>query len=220
MHGPQLLRRCTVHPKPMSEWIKSLIQEWSYAGVIFLMFLENVFPPIPSELIMPLAGFYSTTGEFTLLGIIGAGTLGSVGGAMPLYYVGKLAGQERVRRWCERHGKWLGLSGRDVDKSKKWFDRHGAKTVLLCRMVPGVRSLISIPAGVANMPLWRFIFLTSIGSAVWTAALALSGRALAQNYEKVEKFVGPISTTVIVGIVLMIAFRALRQRQLRNQTRS
>lgn len=204
----------------MSEWIKSLIQEWSYAGVMFLMFLENVFPPIPSELIMPLAGFYSTTGKFTLLGIVIAGTLGSLAGAMLLYYAGRLAGEERVRRWCERHGKWVGLSGEDVDKSKRWFDRHGAKTVLLCRMVPGVRSLISVPAGIASMPLGQFVFLTSIGSAIWTAALALAGRGLAQNYEQVEKFVGPISTAVVVGIVAMIALRAFRQRKPGRTARS
>ena len=118
-----------------------------------------------------------------------------------------------MRRWCARHGKWIGLSGEDVNKSKKWFERHGPKTVLLCRVVPGVRSLISIPAGVAGMNFGLFILLTTVGSSVWTAALALAGRGLAQNYEKVEKVVGPISTAVIVSIVMVIVVRAVRQHR-------
>ncbi|MDP3071803.1 MAG: DedA family protein [Opitutaceae bacterium] len=197
----------------MSEWIKSVIQGFSYPGIIFLMFLENVFPPIPSELIMPLAGFFSTTGELSLFGTIVAGTVGSVLGAVPLYYLGKYAGEERLRRWLDRWGKWVGLSARDLKKSRSWFDRHGAKTVLFCRVVPGVRSLISIPAGVAGMPIVLFLMFTTIGSAVWTAMLACAGRALGGNYDQVERVVGPISTAVMIGIVAVIVVRAFRQRR-------
>lgn len=177
------------------------------------MFLENVFPPIPSELIMPLAGFFSTTGELSLFGTIVAGTVGSVLGAVPLYYLGKYAGEERLRRWLDRWGKWVGLSARDLKKSRSWFDRHGAKTVLFCRVVPGVRSLISIPAGVAGMPIVLFLMFTTIGSAVWTAMLACAGRALGGNYDQVERVVGPISTAVMIGIVAVIVVRAFRQRR-------
>lgn len=201
----------------MSDWIKSILEDFSYAGVVFLMFLENVFPPIPSELIMPLAGFFSTRGELSLVGIIAAGTFGSVLGALPLYYAGKLAGPERLRRWCERHGKWVGFSGHDLDKSRAWFDRHGAKTVLLCRMVPGVRSLISVPAGVARMPLGRFLLYTTIGSAAWSAILAGAGKALGGNYEQVERVIGPISTGIVVAIVATILVRAVRQHRRQRQ---
>jgi membrane protein DedA with SNARE-associated domain len=199
----------------MSDWIKSVMQTFSYPGIVFLMFLENVFPPIPSELIMPLAGFFSTTGELSLWGTILAGTVGSVLGAVPLYYLGKYAGETRLRRWLDRRGKWIGLSSADLEKSRRWFDQHGAKTVLFCRLIPGVRSLISIPAGIAGMNLGVFVGFTTVGSAVWTAVLAFAGRALGGNYEQVERVVGPISTGVIVLIVGTILFRAFRLRHAR-----
>jgi membrane protein DedA with SNARE-associated domain len=197
----------------MTDWIKSIIQGYSYAGLTFLMFLENVFPPIPSELIMPLAGFFSTQGELSLVGIVLAGSLGSMLGALPLYYAGKILGETRLRRWCERHGHWIGVSGKDLDRSRKWFDRHGAKTVLLCRLIPGIRSLISIPAGIAEMNLALFILYTSIGSAAWSAVLALAGRALGANYEKVEHVIGPLSTGIVVAIILTLVVRGIAQRR-------
>jgi membrane protein DedA with SNARE-associated domain len=177
------------------------------------MFLENVFPPIPSELIMPLAGFFSTQGSLSLAGIVVAGTLGSVLGALPLYYAGKSLGEVRLRRWCARHGHWIGVSERDLDRSRSWFQRHGAKTVLLCRLVPGVRSLISVPAGIAEMKVGLFLLYTTIGSSVWSTLLAVAGRALGARYEKVEHVIGPISTVVVVTIVISIAVRGIRQRR-------
>ncbi len=203
----------------MTDWIKSIIQGGSYPGLVFLMLLENVFPPIPSELIMPLAGFISTQGELSFLGVIVAGTLGAVLGAVLLYYVGRIAGEVRLRRWADRRGKWIGLTSHDLDKSKKWFERHGGKTVLLCRVIPGVRSVISIPAGVARMNLAHFLLYTTLGSAVWTGLLAAAGRALGSNYERVETFIGPISTAIVVGLVLLILVRAIRQTRRASATR-
>jgi membrane protein DedA with SNARE-associated domain len=197
----------------MTDWIKSIIEGYSYPGLVFLMFLENVFPPIPSELIMPLAGFFSTQGSLSLTGIVIAGSLGSVLGALPLYYAGKSLGEIRLRRWCERHGHWIGVSERDLDRSRSWFKRHGAKTVLLCRLVPGVRSLISIPAGIAEMKVGLFLLYTTIGSVVWSTFLAVAGRALGASYEKVEHVIGPISTIVVVAIVTSIVVRGIRQRR-------
>ena len=131
----------------MSDWIKSVMQTFSYPGIVFLMFLENVFPPIPSELIMPLAGFFSTTGELSLWGTIIAGTVGSVVGAIPLYYLGKYAGETRLRRWLDRRGKWIGLSSRDLEKSRRWFDQlaEGGRVVMPFAEIfwsPGYGSLI------------------------------------------------------------------------------
>lgn len=137
----------------MSDWIKSVIENFSYPGIVFLMLLENVFPPIPSELIVPLAGFYTTQGKLTFIGVVVAGTIGAVAGAIVLYYIGRSIGAERLRSWCDAHGRWVGLSRADLDKSDDWFNRHGARTVLLGRLVPGVRSLISIPAGVSGLSL-------------------------------------------------------------------
>jgi membrane protein DedA with SNARE-associated domain len=194
----------------MTSWIKTIIETFSYPGIIFLMFLENVFPPIPSELIVPLAGFVSTQGKLTLTGLIIAGTLGSVAGALVLYYVGRTLGGERMRAWCDAHGRWIGLSRADLDKSDAWFKRRGATTVLFGRVIPGVRSLISIPAGVASMDLRVFLVFTTLGSAVWTAALAVAGRALGDNYEQVERVIGPASTGIVVIIAAVWLYRIIR----------
>jgi membrane protein DedA with SNARE-associated domain len=196
----------------MSDWIKSIIEGFSYPGILFLMLLENVFPPIPSELIMPLAGFISTQGQLSFVGLVIAGTLGSVIGAIVLYYAGRWIGGERLRKWSDRHGRWIGLSPKDLDKSDDWFKRHGAKTVLLGRVVPGVRSLISIPAGVSSMAFPVFLLYTTLGSAIWTILLAYAGRLLGRNYEQVEHVIGPISTAVVVGIILTLVIRGFRNR--------
>jgi membrane protein DedA with SNARE-associated domain len=196
----------------MSDWIKNVIEGFSYPGIFLLMLLENVFPPIPSELIVPLAGFLSTQGNLSLVGVILAGTAGSVAGAIVLYYLGRSTGGKRLRAWSDRHGRWVGLSSADLDKSDEWFNRHGARTVLLGRVVPGVRSLISIPAGVSKMKLPVFLLYTTFGSAVWTTALAFAGRALGRNYEQVEHVIGPISTAVVVGIIAFMVIRGFRNR--------
>lgn len=197
----------------MTKWITSVIEGFSYAGVAFLMFLENVFPPIPSELIMPLAGFVSTQGKLSFIGIAIAGTAGSVLGALPLYALGRLAKEDRLRGWLENRGHWIGVSPDDLTKAQDWFSRHGGKTVLLCRVVPGVRSFISIPAGIARMNLGIFLVYTTIGSAVWATALAYAGRMLGQQYEQVETFIGPISMVILGGIALMLIVRGIRQRR-------
>jgi membrane protein DedA with SNARE-associated domain len=195
----------------MTEWIKSIVTGFSYPGIVFLMFIENVFPPIPSELIMPLAGYVSSQGQVSFVGVVIAGAFGSVLGALPLYWIGRRVGEERFSRWTERHGHWIGLTPDDLKKSKSWFEKHGVKTVLLCRLVPGIRSLISIPAGFAKMPMGTFLLLTTIGSAAWSFALAYAGRALGAKYEQVEHVVGPVSTTIVVGLLLLFLFRAVRQ---------
>lgn len=184
------------------EWIKQAQQSWGYPGVAFLMFLENVFPPIPSELVMPLAGFMTAQGKLNFIGVVIAGTAGSVAGAVVLYYIGYFLGQERVCRWSERFGKYIALSPEDIARAGDWFDQHGAKVVFFCRMVPGVRSLISIPAGFAHMPLGRFLVYTTMGTAIWTAALAWAGRVLGNNFEKVEKYLGPAGSIVAAGLAV------------------
>jgi membrane protein DedA with SNARE-associated domain len=181
------------------------------------MVLENMFPPIPSELIVPLAGFVSSQGEITLTGVIIAGTLGSLVGAMLLYYGGRLAGGPRLRRWSAKHGRWIGLTPDDLEKSDRWFKRYGGWTVLFGRLIPGVRSLISVPAGAARMSVPVFLIFTTVGSAVWTTALACAGRALGRNYDRVEKFLGPISMGVVVTLLALWIIRAVRQG--RNHSR-
>ena len=145
-----------------------------------------------------------------MVGMSIAGTLGSVAGAVVLYGVGRGIGAERLRRWPQMRGHWVGLSTADLDRSDTWFKRHGAKTVLLGRVVPGVRSLISIPAGVASLDLRVFLLYTMLGSALWTTGLPLAGRLLGRNDEQVEHVIAPVSTALVVGTILVLAVRGVR----------
>ncbi len=197
----------------MTKWIMSLINSGGYFGIVFLMFVENVFPPIPSEFIMPLAGFMVTQGKFSLVGIIIAGTLGSVIGALPLYYLGSRLGEERLKDFADRHGKWLTLSREDVEKSQKWFDKYGAWAVFFCRLVPGIRSFISIPAGVNRMNLLSFLFFTILGSAIWTSFLAYAGYFLASNFREIEKYLDVVSYLVFGSIITLYLWRVLRSEK-------
>ena len=194
----------------MLDWITNLMNSAGYGAVVFLMFIENVFPPIPSELIMPMAGFTVTQGQMIFIGVVIAGTLGSVLGALPLYYAGKWVGQERLQAWADRHYRWLTVSSKDLARSRHWFDRHGGKAVFLCRLVPGIRSLISIPAGINNMNMGSFLLYTSLGSGVWSTLLAYAGLKLGENYTRVDEYVGPISYVVLGGLLLVYIVRVIR----------
>lgn len=198
----------------MAEWVERTMNQLGYIGVVWLMFLENVFPPIPSELVMALAGFSTRSGEMTLIGVIIAGTLGSVLGAIPIYLVGALIGEERLVVLADKYGKWLTLSGKDIRRADDWFDKHGPKTVFFCRMVPGVRSLISIPAGLAHMNFIQFLLYTTVGAAIWTAFLAILGATLGNNYELVDEYIGPLSYVIVGGLLLAaIVWIVLRKRR-------
>ncbi|GGI78591.1 DedA family protein [Deinococcus wulumuqiensis] len=186
----------------MTDWIQNLMDSMGYLGILLLMVLENIFPPIPSELIMPSAGFAAARGDMTLGMVILMGTLGSVIGTLPLYYIGRAFGEDKLVAWADKHGKWLTLSGKDIRKADDWFDRHGNKAVLFGRMVPGIRSLLSLPAGMSEMPLPKFLIYSAIGSALWSAALAYAGYALGENYDRVEQYVGPASK-IILGVVVV-----------------
>ena len=200
----------------MTDWFGRLVDSTGYAGVILLMFLENVLPPIPSELIMPLAGFLAGQGKLSLVGVIVAGTAGSVLGALPLYGLGRWLGQERLCRWSGRWGHWVAVSPDDIRKAAEWFGRHGGKAVLLCRLVPGVRSLVSIPAGTAKMPLAPFLAYTTLGTAVWTGALAWLGTVLGQNYTRVEKYLGPATYLILAGVLIAFVVRAFKMKRARR----
>lgn len=185
----------------MVDWIKGVIQSIGYPGIALLMVVENVFPPIPSEVIMPFAGFVTTDGSLSLLGVILAGTTGSVVGALPLYYVGYRVGEERIKRWADRHGHWLMLTGEDIERAQRWFHEHGAAAVFFCRLVPGIRSLISIPAGMSGMNVGLFLLLSALGSGIWAGILAYLGQLLGQNYDQVSTYLGP-ATYVVFGALV------------------
>jgi membrane protein DedA with SNARE-associated domain len=197
----------------MQQWTGRIVESMGYPGVVLLMFLENVLPPIPSELIMPLAGYLAARGEMGFAGVVVAGTAGSVLGALPLYGLGRWLGQERLCRWAARWGHWVAVSPGDVRKAAEWFGRHGGKSVLLCRLVPGVRSLVSIPAGAARMPLIPFVAYTAVGTAVWAGALAWLGHALGQNYGRVQHYLGPATYVVLAALCVGFVVRVVKLRR-------
>jgi len=197
----------------MADWIIRTIESTGYFGIVFLMFLENIFPPIPSEFIMPLAGFMASKEQRTLSGVVLAGTIGSVLGALALYYAGYFIGEQRLKRLIDKYGRWLTISLEDLERAKGWFAKHGRLAVLVCRLVPGIRSLISIPAGIARMPLVSFLFYTAIGSGFWTAMLAYGGYVLGDKFQQVEKYLNPVSYVVLLAIALIYVKRLLSTRK-------
>ena len=197
----------------MADWIIRTIESMGYFGVVCLMFLENVFPPIPSEFIMPLAGFMVSKEEQTLSGVVLAGTIGSVLGALALYYAGYFIGEERLNRLIEKYGRWLTISLEDLERAKRWFAKHGRMAVLVCRLVPGIRSLISIPAGIARMPLVPFLFYTAMGAGFWTTMLAYTGYVLGEKFQQVERYLNPFSYIVLLAIALIYVKRVFSTRE-------
>jgi membrane protein DedA with SNARE-associated domain len=178
---------------------------------------ENLFPPIPSEVVLPLAGFLVGLGELNFAGALLAATLGSVLGAVILYYVGRWGGRGLVLRY----GHILRVNEQQLDRVEGWFARHGDLVVLVCRVIPLARSVVSIPAGTGRMPLGRFVALTTVGSAVWNAALIGAGVALGANWEAVSGWIGTYSNVVYVAAALALAlFVALRLRQRRQSKRT
>ena len=196
----------------MSDWITGF-EKMGSLGIALLMFAENVFPPIPSELIMPLAGFSAARGEFNLMIVIIAGSTGSLLGALLWYYIGRQIGAERLERWAAKHGRWLTLSPKEVEQSCAWFNRHGGKAVFIGRLIPAVRTLISVPAGIAGMPLGSFLLYSAAGTILWTALLATAGYLLESQYDKVAHWMNPFSNVVIGLVVLGYLYRVLRFRQ-------
>ena len=184
------------------------------AGIGLLIFLENVVPPVPSEVILPLGGFRAQAGAMSPVAVWIAATIGALAGALLLYAVGAWLGYERVHRLAGR--RWFLLSSqKDLEKGRALFDRHGGPIVLVGRCVPLVRSLVSIPAGIAGMPLMRFTMLSALGSAVWNAIFVGLGWYLAERWEVVERYMGPLSTAVVaiaVGALGWLVVRRLRSR--------
>ncbi|ALJ13445.1 DedA family protein [Sphingopyxis macrogoltabida] len=194
----------------MTDWITDLVETMGYAGIVLLMFLENVFPPIPSEVIMPLAGFGAADGRYSLPLVIAAGLAGTLLGALFWYMIARRIGDERLRRWADRHGRWITLSGDDIARIERWFCRHGTWAVPLAHLIPGLRTLISIPAGIFAMPPARFLLLSALGAGVWTAALAIAGYLLAERFEGVETWVGPVSTAIMAALFAYYVWRVIR----------
>lgn len=191
----------------MFDWITGFIEQTGYFGIALLMFAENVFPPIPSELIMPLAGFTAARGELSIVGAVLVGAVGSVLGSTLWYFAGYWLGGDRLRRFAARHGRWLTVTQGDIDRACAWFGRHGGKAVLIGRLVPAVRTLISVPAGIAEMRLPPFLIYSGIGTLIWTALLGGAGFLLGTQYRRVVDWLDPVSDVVIGILILWYIYR-------------
>lgn len=185
----------------MFDWITGFVESAGYLGIVLLMFAENVFPPIPSELIMPLAGFTAAKGELNVVGVVAAGSIGTLIGALLWYYIGLRLGLNRIKKLAGRHGRWMTLDPEGVDKANQWFQRHGKMALVIGHLVPAVRTLISVPAGVSRMPLLPFLVASAIGTVGWTAILTAAGYLLESQYERVESYAN-IGTNIVVGLML------------------
>ncbi len=187
----------------MTDWIISIMEQLGYFGIALLMFLDNVFPPIPSEIIMPSAGFAASQGQLTLLGVIVAGSIGSLIAAAALYWIGRKISHEALFKWIDRYGKYLFIKSDDVKKALDWFEHYGHRVVFFGRMVPAVRSLISIPAGMSRMPFWKFMTYSALGTIIWTTFLAYVGFYFGNNTELMQQIFSRVGYVIIAICVIV-----------------
>ena len=216
----------------LANWVQDVINQFGYLGVALLVVIENVFPPIPSEIVLPFAGFGAQQGasavnatagaaqsDTTVVGMMIAATVGSVVGALILYFVSAAIGPERLRGFVERFGKWFGVKSSDLVRAEEWFDRRSVAAVLIGRCVPLIRSIVSIPAGFRRMKLTSFVVLTAIGSAVWNIALIGAGAVLGDQWERVGEYVGVFQWLVIAAVLLLLVrFVVSRLKNRRQKT--
>jgi membrane protein DedA with SNARE-associated domain len=200
---------------PLTEFVTDVMEKLGAPGAGLAVALENLFPPIPSEVILPLAGFAASRGEINLLAAIFWTTLGSTVGAMILYWIGAALGRDRMRALAVRVPL---VKLRDVDQAESWFARHGKKAVLFGRMVPLVRSFISVPAGVERMPVGSFLLLTSLGSLAWNSGFVVAGFLLGENWHRVDPYAGVLQQAVLIAVALTAGYFLLsRLGQSRRQ---
>jgi membrane protein DedA with SNARE-associated domain len=199
----------------IQSWVEDIVDQVGAVGLAFVMFLENVFPPIPSEIVLPLAGFYVEDGRLGFVEALVGATIGATAGALLLYAIGRYGGMPLVLRYR----RVLRVTETEIARADAWFDRYGDWIVFFSRMVPIVRSIVSIPAGMSEMPILRFTLLTAAGATIWNTALIGAGYALGGNYEEVEAVVGPLSRVILVALVLAagyVAYRWYRRRRAMN----
>lgn len=193
----------------MTDWIIQTISDWGYIGIFMVMLAESIFPPIPSELIIPFAGFAAANGDLNFFGVLAAATIGAVVGMLPWYYAGRLFGLERVRRLADRYGRIMTLNAEEIDVAVDWFRRFGPIIVLFGRLMPLIRTLISIPAGLARMPLHIFLLASTTGALIWNIILTSAGYLLHEHYDLVEVILDPLSYIVLGLVVLIYLVRLL-----------
>ena len=189
----------------LATWVQDVIEQLGYLGVALLVVLENVFPPIPSEIVLPFAGFVAQRGSDSVVLMILAATVGSVIGALIMYWIAAVIGDERLNAFTRKFGKWVQIREADLTRAEEWFDRHAVSAVLVGRCVPLIRSVVSVPAGFRRMKLIPYITYTFLGSLVWNIALVGAGAILGENWERVEPVVAAFQWIVIVLVVAALA---------------
>ena len=210
----------------LATWVQDVINQFGYFGVALLVIIENVFPPIPSEIVLPFAGFVAQQGsgaaqsDTSVIGMMIAATIGSVVGALILYFVSAAIGPDRLRAFVEKFGKWFGVKSSDLVRAEAWFDRRSSLAVLVGRCVPLIRSIVSIPAGFRRMKLSSFVVLTAIGSAVWNIALIGAGAVLKDQWDRVGDYVGVFQWVVVAAIIVVLAKFVLSRIKRRNTSKS
>jgi len=196
----------------MSHWVVRLIEQSGYLGIAFLMFLETLFPPIPSEVIMPVAGVAAAQGKLSFALSVISGTAGAMLGNVVWYLAARALGHDRMKPFVQRHGKWLTMNWKDVERVHHWFDDHGVALVLVGRLVPTIRSIISIPAGLLDMRFRNFMIASTLGTALWTTVLTGAGYKLQENFRDIGKVIGPASNIVLAAIVIVYVWRLITHK--------
>ena len=197
----------------LATWVQDVIEQLGYLGVALLVVLENVFPPIPSEIVLPFAGFVAQRGSDSVVLMILAATVGSVIGALIMYWIAAVIGDERLHVFTRKFGKWVQIREADLTRAEEWFDRHAVSAVLVGRCVPLIRSVVSIPAGFRRMKLIPYIAYTFLGSLVWNIALVGAGAMLGENWERVEPVVATFQCILIVPVAARLVYTFFRRRR-------
>ncbi|TDQ41096.1 DedA family protein [Aureibacillus halotolerans] len=201
----------------MENWITDIMEQFGYFGIFLLIAIENIFPPIPSEVILTFGGFMTTQTSMTIPGVVIASTLGSVGGAVVLYGIGVLVDYKRLEKFIERWGHIFRLTKKDIYRADTWFQKYGVWTVFFCRLIPLVRSLISIPAGMSHMNFWVFLFFTTLGTLIWNIFLVWVGAAVGDSWEDIVVYMDVYSNIAYAVLaVLLIVFIVLFIRRKRR----
>jgi membrane protein DedA with SNARE-associated domain len=196
----------------MNDWVIRLIEQSGYLGVGFLMFLETVFPPIPSEVIMPIAGMAAAEGKLHFGFVVASGTAGAMLGNIVWYLAARALGVDRLEPLIRRHGRWVTMTWPEVQRAQKWFRENGIFFVFMGRLVPTVRSLVSVPAGLLKMRFKTFFIASTIGTLGWTALLATAGFKLRENYGDMADWVGSASNAVLVVLFAGYVWRLWTHR--------
>ncbi|TKC13794.1 DedA family protein [Robertmurraya kyonggiensis] len=200
----------------MENWLMDIMSEYGYIGILLLIALENIFPPIPSEVILTFGGYLTTQTDLTIVGVVIASTIGSIIGAVVLYVLGLQLDVERLEKIVDKWGRILRVTKEDIHKADAWFDKYGPWTVFFCRFIPLIRSLISIPAGMSHMNFWVFLLFTSVGTMIWNIVLVCLGAKLGESWdiivEKMDVYSNVVYALIVIAFIAVVVWFIKRKR--------